>query len=190
MAGLFCACGDDDHATAGIDGHVSENVLGWEGKETYLPGVTVTLSGEGVRERTLKTDAYGRYSFSGLGTGAYRLRFQYDDYVAADTLLHIYHTKKYEVPVTMRFDFNGAKDEWACDDLRLNLQENNFTFKQSGNILYSGRYEVNADGTVLTFTSVAPAAAVFDADYVGQGALYVFTPDSINNSNRFRFYKQ
>lgn len=190
MTGLLCACGDDDHATASIDGYVSENVLGWEGKETYLQGVTVTLSGDGVRERSLKTDAYGRYAFSGLSTGAYRLNFTYDDYVTADTILHIYHEKKYEVPVTLLFDFNGATAEWVCDDLRLNLQENNFTFKQSGKILYSGRYEVNANGTILTFNSDKPVTAVFDADYIGQGALYVFTPDSINNSTRFRFYKQ
>lgn len=190
MTGLLCACGDDDHATASIDGNVSENVLGWEGKETYLRGVTVTLSGDNIRERTLKTDLYGRYSFSGLSNGAYRLSFSYDDYLAVDTVLHIYHAKTYDVPVTMRFDFNGSHDEWVCDDLRLNLQENNFTLKQRGNLLYGGQYKVNAAGTALTFISTVPAAAVFDADYLGQGALYVFTPDSIDNCNRFRFYRQ
>lgn len=190
MAGLLCACGDDDHATASIDGNVSENVLGWEGKETYLRGVTVTLSGDNIRDRTLKTDMYGRYAFSGLSNGAYRLSFAYDDYVTADTVLHIYHAKRYNVPVTMRFDFNGAQGEWVCDDLHLFLLGNNFTFKQGSNMLYKGQFEVNATCTVLTFNSLEPTAAVFDADYIGQGALYVFTPDSINNSCHFRFYKQ
>lgn len=190
MAGLFCACGDDDHATASIDGYVSENVLGWEGKATYLGGVTVTLSGDGLRERTLKTDAYGRYTFSGLSTGAYRLNFSCDDYVAADTLLHIYHTRKYEVPMTLRYDFDEARGEWVCDDLSLNLLDNNFTFKRGGVVLYGGQYVVNDGGTTLTFCSNDPVSVKFDADYIGRGGLYVFTPDSIGGSNRFRFYKQ
>lgn len=190
MVGFLCACSDDDHAAASIDGNVCENVLGWEGKETYLRGVSVTLSGDNIRERTLKTDAYGRYAFSGLDNGAYRLSFAYDDYVTVDTILHIYQAKRYDVPVTMRFDFNGAQGEWVCDDLRLFLLGNNFTFKQGDNILYKGQFEVNAACTVLTFASSAPTVAVFDADYIGRGGLYVFTPDSINDCCRFRFYKQ
>jgi hypothetical protein len=188
---MLCAACSDDDQRASISGKVSENVVGWKGEVTYLKNVKVELTGSGVKQSTV-TNAIGEYSFSGLQTGAYTLTYTFDNYTTADTLLHIYKEVNYSVPMTLRFNFSDAKGlDWSCtpDNLVLTLMDNMFTLKESSKVIYSGFYESNDDATLLTFHASNPESVDFEADYLGDGAIYLFTPVAIHGKTRFCFYK-
>ena len=68
---------------------------------TNLPGVTLTLSGNGIAPHVDVTNAEGQGRFPGLAPGDYTLKSQLEGFATATTPVSITQGHNTEVPVTL-----------------------------------------------------------------------------------------
>ncbi|MBQ0056720.1 MAG: hypothetical protein KBT20_03590 [Bacteroidales bacterium] len=201
--GAFVACDDDDVSYAAISGRVSENVVSLKGGVTYLGGITVSLYKGENEPKTLvgskRTAADGSYAFTNLTRGQYTVSFASDQqtYMPVDTTLNLFNLTPYVINAKMHYNLLLGNGIWKSNDnaLTLSLTSNSFHLydsrKSSNDPYYYGFYSVNDNYTTLFFDYYEDKANVgtFEADYIGEGAIYMFLPEEINGKNRYIFYK-
>lgn len=196
----FTACDDDDDSFAAISGKVSENVVSLKGGITYLGGITVELY-KGEHKKTLvatkQTAADGTYVFANLGRGQYDIKFRAkeDSYAPVDTTLNLFELIPYTVNAKMHYNLERGNGLWVSNDktLTMRLWDGMFVmYNHGGNSSdyhFKGSYNVNGNDTQLFFTDY-DTSVKFDADYIGEGAIYLFLPEAIKGKSRYIFYKE
>ena len=194
------SCSDDDDTYAVISGRVSENVVSLKGGITYLGGINVELY-KGEAKKTLvatkQTAADGTYMFSNLGRGAYELKFTApgNSYAPVDTTINLFELETNKIDVKMHYNLELGTGLWVSNDkaLCMRLWDGMFVMYNNGGSssdpYFKGEYKVNPNDTQLYFTDYATKEE-FDADYIGEGALYVFLPYGLKGKSRYIFYKE
>lgn len=195
----FVACDDDEESFAAISGKISENVVSLKGGVTYLGGINVELyKGEAKKTQvgTTKTAADGSYAFSNLTRGQYEVHYRAneDAYAPVDTIINIFDLQPYKIDVKLHYNLERGNGEWISNDnvLTMRLWDGMFTIYRRGGSqsdpFFRGQYNVNKNATQLAFVDYDSNKS-FDADYIGEGALYVFLPQEVEGKNRYIFYK-